>query len=56
MIYFTAQTFKCVCHCRKAMFRVLGMYNFAAGVKKSKTMLGTSLYNGGLNLPPPPLD
>ena len=29
MIYFTAHTFKCVCHCRMAMFRVLGMYNFA---------------------------
>ena len=28
MIYFTAHTFKCVCHCRRAMFRVLGMYNF----------------------------
>ena len=34
MIYFTAHTFKCVCHCRKAMFRVLGMYNFGGGVKK----------------------
>ena len=29
MIYFTAHTFKCVCHCRREMFRVLGMYNFA---------------------------
>ena len=28
MIYFTAHTFKCVCHCRRAMFIVLGMYNF----------------------------
>ena len=28
MIYFTAHTFKCVVHCRRAMFRVLGMYNF----------------------------
>ena len=28
MIYFTAHTFKCVCHCRRAIFRVLGMYNF----------------------------
>ena len=28
MIYFTAHTFKCVCHCRRAMFGVLGMYNF----------------------------
>ena len=33
MIYFTAHTFKCVCHCRRAMFRVLGMYNFAQGEK-----------------------
>ena len=32
MIYFTAHTFKCVCHCRRAMFRVLGMYNFACGI------------------------
>ena len=28
MIYFTAHTFKCVCHYRRVMFRVLGMYNF----------------------------
>ena len=33
MIYFTAHTFKCVCHCRRAMFRVLGMYNFASGMQ-----------------------
>ena len=33
MIYFTAHTFKCVCHCRRAMFRVLGMYNFANNSK-----------------------
>ena len=32
MIYFTAHTFKCVCHCRRAMFRVLGMYNFDLSV------------------------
>ena len=32
MIYFTAHTFKCVCHCRRAMFRVLGMYNFGQSV------------------------
>ena len=30
MIYFTAHTFKCVCHCIRTMFRVLGMYNFGA--------------------------
>ena len=35
MIYFTAHTFKCVCHCRWAMFRVLGMYNFAYSVRLS---------------------
>ena len=34
MIYFTAHTFKCVCHCRRAMFRVLGMYNFGVTEKK----------------------
>ena len=34
MIYFTAHTFKCVCHCRRVMFRVLGMYNFAVCVKQ----------------------
>ena len=28
MIYFTAHTFKCVCHCIRSMFRVLGIYNF----------------------------
>ena len=33
MIYFTAHTFKCVCHCRRAMFRVLGMYNFGDSLK-----------------------
>ena len=33
MIYFTAHTFKCVCHCRRAMFRVLGMYNFGLRLK-----------------------
>ena len=33
MIYFTAHTFKCVCHCRRAMFRVLGVYNFALWLK-----------------------
>ena len=33
MIYFTAHTFKCVCHCRRAMFRVLGMYNFDRRMK-----------------------
>ena len=32
MIYFTAHTFNCVCHCIRVMFRVLGMYNFAQHV------------------------
>ena len=36
MIYFTAHTFKCVCHCRRAMFRVLGMYNFDISFKRSR--------------------
>ena len=35
MIYFTAHTFKCVCHCRRAMFRVLGMYNFGTNANFS---------------------
>ena len=33
MIYFTAHTFKCVCHCRRVMFRVLGMYNFGLDIQ-----------------------
>ena len=37
MIYFTAHTFKCVCHCRRAMFRVLGMYNFVYNINWIKT-------------------
>ena len=37
MIYFTAHTFKCVCHCRRAMFRVLGMYNFAFSLEFQKS-------------------
>ena len=32
MIYFIAHTFKCVCHCRRAIFRVLDMYNFGCNV------------------------
>ena len=36
MIYFTAQTFKCVRNCRRAMFIVLGMYNFVDQIKKSE--------------------
>ena len=35
MIYFTAHTFKCVCLCRRAMFRVLVMYNFGRALTKS---------------------
>ena len=29
MIYFTAHTINCMCHSIRAMFRVLGVYNFA---------------------------
>ena len=38
MIYFTAHTFKCVCHCRRAMFRVLGMYNFVSSAKHDNAL------------------
>ena len=31
---FSAHTFKCVCHIIRSMFRVLGIYNFAACYKK----------------------
>ena len=50
MIYFTAHTFKCVCHCRRAMFRVLGMYNFALASKMDqikKLMECNLLYMSG---------
>ena len=40
MIYFTAHTFNCVCHCIRAMFRVLGMYNF--GGWKEDTLITQS--------------
>ena len=43
MIYFTAHTFKCVCHCRRAMFRVLGMYNFASRAKSRNIFDGKEL-------------
>ena len=54
MIYFTAHTFKCVCHCRRAMFRVLGMYNFASDPKKyayrmSGYILQTDIGIGGFS-------
>ena len=52
MIYFTAHTFKCVCHCRRAIFRVLGMYNFGriANMEKGAehyvvTLVGVAKYN-----------
>ena len=45
MIYFTAHTFKCVCHCRRAMFRVLGMYNFALSMKKDWKTKSESAYS-----------
>ena len=35
MIYFTAHTFKCVCHCIRTMFRVLGVYNFEKNTHKN---------------------
>ena len=28
VIYFTAHTINCVCHCIKSMFRILSVYNF----------------------------
>ena len=40
MIYFTAHIFNCVCHCIRAMFRVLGMYNFDFS-KKSLSSFAT---------------
>ena len=60
MIHFTAHTFKCVCHCRRAMFRVLGMYNFGKGQEvwaQSVPLIGTQLIflpksGGGAKLPP----
>ena len=42
MIYFTAHTFKCVCHCIKAMFRVLGVYNFGG---RGKILFMKLMYN-----------
>ena len=45
MIYFTAHTFKCVCHCRRAMFRVLSMYNFGIYAKyQGDTIQGGTLF------------
>ena len=41
MIYFTAHTFQCVCHCIRAMFRVLGVYNFGRGIKILLRIYGT---------------
>ena len=38
MIYFTAHTFKCVCHCIKTMFRVLGVYNFGYWLESTKVL------------------
>ena len=43
MIYFTAHTFKCVCHCRRAMFRVLGMYNFGFGALTVQTSVDIAM-------------
>ena len=38
MIYFTAHTFQCVCHCIRTMFRVLGVYNFEQSYKNKKIL------------------
>ena len=62
MIYFTAHTFKCVCHCRRAMFRVLGMYNFGVSVKLHNPKIVISMLDAQLSparpvskLTPPPI-
>ena len=44
MIYFTAHTFKCVCHFRRAMFRVLGMYNFAIDMEKCFARINKNIF------------
>ena len=54
MIYFTAHTFKCVCHCRRAMFRVLGMYNFALGIDSPEVFVMQSLCNCCIKRVPSP--
>ena len=38
MIYFTAHTFQCVCHCIRTMFRVLGVYNFGLELDQDQEM------------------
>ena len=53
MIYFTAHTFNCVCHCIRAMFRVLGMYNFDTQINVEnilKTPRFTFRYQKGPNV------
>ena len=50
MIYFTAHTFKCVCHCRRALFRVLGMYNFGFFSKKVEIVMQICSKNGLLKI------
>ena len=42
MIYFTAHTFKCVCHCIRTMFRVLGVYNFDLGPLLTSILYGVA--------------
>ena len=46
MIDFTAHTLKCVCHCRRAMFRVLGMYNFGVCTEKLHQFEKKNIYLG----------
>ena len=36
MIYFTAHTLKCVCHCIRTTFRVLGVDNFVTTPKSEE--------------------
>ena len=49
MIYFTAHTFKCVCHCIRTMFRVLGVYNFGQCIKNTDSNFS---YNFAFETPP----
>ena len=44
MIYFIAHTFKCVCHCIRVMFRVLGMYNFGWGLEREHNGLKSFIF------------
>ena len=50
MIYFTAHTFKCVCHSIRTMFRVLGIYNFALKLKVQYSNKMRETQNEHMNL------